>query len=494
MAAEAQRAAGAEVGDVRQHHLQPRSEAQHEVVEAEPGEIGNRLLQGGTGARLDIRTEQHQRLAEIPPALQQLIHAGGLHRRAGFGLACRSLIRPGRGGRLGAAQLARLGIDRAVADRQVAAEPGGHQAAGQGQPTRRHGGDPRLGEGHVLEAQRQGRLVAEAVDQAQPPLALDAAALADPRPQILNQQLLEIEQHRGLHLLQRLADNLVLASAEAQEAVGHRISEAAAHQQLKVDTALAPDHRPSGQIGEEAQAVTPAGQAQFELVTAPVQGDGAGQIDTAGGPGGAQGQVHTQAFGHQFDMAAIELEGLLAEAGVVQGQIQRQFGLTGAEAIAPTQAEVAAQAFRHWRQQGQQRERDTRELEAAGAGKQGALQPHLEGIVGQGQIPVPQGQPQMATGLELGPGAAQIGTTDRQIGIQPHLQPGEALSSRGSAALLIPGIEPLLHLLQHQQLLLDRSTQGFDRCHPPQRRRPLMAGQRRAAPHGPGLEHLVEQQ
>ena len=295
-----------------------------------------------------------------------------------------------------------------MADGHLAAQDGIGQAPPQLQAAIGHRLDPLQTERHLLELQRQGGGVRQRPHQPQAPLAAEPALASHPCLQLLHQQLLEVEQHRGLHALQGLADEVVFPLAEAQEAVGDRIDQAAAHQQPQVDAALAPGDRPSHQVGEEAQAIAAAGEAQLQGLAAGLQRQQAREIDGAGGAFGLQGQIHVEPLLLQIQPAPLQPQAPAGQLGLIQRQLHLQLRPPPAQSVATVHRQVAPQAVGHRRQQRQQRQGQSGDREAAASLEQRSLQPHHKGVAGQGQIPVLLAQPQVSAAVECGAGPAQI--------------------------------------------------------------------------------------
>ena len=104
--------------------------------------------------------------------------------------------------------------------------------------------------------------------QGQLATARQLAAAAHLGRELLELQVLEIEQHHGLEIADRLAGHGEGSIAAAQEAIGDRFGDAAAHQQLQVSAAGGPAQPTAGQAREETQAIAAAGQAQFQPLAA----------------------------------------------------------------------------------------------------------------------------------------------------------------------------------------------------------------------------------
>ena len=81
----------------------------------------------------------------------------------------------------------------------------------------------------------------------------------------------------------------------------------------------------------------------------------------------------------------------MLQPGVLQGQVEAELGPGAAEAVAPPGGGQTTEASGHRRQQGQQLQGQVGQAEAACALAQGALETGLQGLLGEGLVPIRAG-------------------------------------------------------------------------------------------------------
>ena len=234
-----------------------------------------------------------------------------------------------------AGQAAELHREGALADRQLTAQFRLAQAAAQRDVSITDACQQGQGEGRLAEHQLQGPLHLGGYKQGQLATARQLAAAADPGRELLELEVLKIEQHHGLEIADRLASHGEGAIAAAQEAIGDRFGDAAPHQQLQVSAAGGPAQPTAGQAREETQAIAAAGQAQFQPLAARIEGDAPLEINVVRGPLAAQGEVEGDGLVLELQGAALQGQGLVAQAAVLQLQFAPEPGPGAAQPVAP---------------------------------------------------------------------------------------------------------------------------------------------------------------
>ena len=159
--------------------------------------------------------------------------------------------------------------------------------------------------------------------------------------------MFEVEKDSRFDLLKFLAKEAALAPAQPHKTVGDRLVEAAPHQQPQVGAALLPFKGGAGQGGEEGQAVTSAGEPEFQPALVGVQGDLTHEGDVAFGALGPQGQVQLDNGLPQLNPAPLQGDWLGTNPGLIQGQVHHQFGMGPSQSVGALEAEAAAQAPGH---------------------------------------------------------------------------------------------------------------------------------------------------
>ena len=261
--------------------------------------------------------------------------------------------------------------------------------------------------------------------QGQLATARELAAAAHPGRELLELQILEIEQHHGLEIANRLAGHGEGAIAAAQEAIGDRRGHAASHQQLQVRAAGGPAQAAAGQAREETQAIAAAGQAQFQSLAARIEGDAPLEINVVSGALAAQGEVEGDGLVLQLQGAALKGQGLVAQAAVLQLQFAPEPGPGTAQPVAPGGGQPAPERGWQGSCQGQQGQGQLAEAEAALPILERPLEPGDEGLLAQGPVHGLVPQPEVAPGLQVDREAGGAGAAQGEVGIDQGLQVGQ---------------------------------------------------------------------
>ena len=386
-------------------------------------------------------------------------------------------------------------VDRAATQTQLPPQHRPLQGAAHQQLAIRLRAHARQTEGSLTQLQsQQPGLIAGLGEQSQLTRPSDLAALAHPGAELLQFEFTEIKQQRGLEIAQGLARELQHPLAEAQEAVGHRFQQGAAHKQLQIGAALLPLQARAREHRKQAQSVAAGGQAQFEAILRRLERDAPAQINAVGRRGTAQGEIEVKAVLPEGHTPPLQRQRLITQGRVLQAELGADLrqGAASPQAVAPIGRKASPQALRDRREQGHQGQRQVLQAEAAATQPERPLQPRRErGSDRERPVSALLAPPEMTAGSEIEGEAVEPRAHKRELGIEASVEISGGLPSVTRSRGL--GSGPLApHLQQGRELIVEAAPEGVDRQQA-QITGPTGSRQTITTPAGPGELQLIQE-
>ena len=178
--------------------------------------------------------------------------------------------------------------------------------------------DRRLG-----QANAEGRLLITGDEQADRTGCGEAAARAQGRLELADLNTVEIEQQRGIDVVERLLGSGEGTVTNHQKAIGLRLIQVTAEHQAQITAAAGQRQGITGGGRQETEGIPMAFELKVQRITQG-EGDTAAHLQGLGGTVTAECEVKLKPIGGQHSGAAFKAQGLRTEARLLQGQLSGQ--------------------------------------------------------------------------------------------------------------------------------------------------------------------------
>ena len=319
--------------------------------------------------------------------------------------------------------------------------------------------DSLLPERPLGQTNAEWRLLLTGGEQTDGARSRDAPPRLQRRLELADLNAVEIEQQRGVDVLEGLLSRGEGTITHHQKTVGLRLIQVSTQNQAKVTAAPGQRQGIAGGGRQEAQGIAMAFELKIQRVTQ-IQRDAAAHLKGFGSTVTAEREVEKKPIRSQHNGLSFKAKGLLTEARLFQGQLRGQQRAATRQVVGARGTDGPSQCGRNGGDQSQKRERQMQKAEASLAALQGATQLSHNGFELKHPILIFTIHPQMRPGLCLQRERCQIRTGKVENSVEATAKVTWINTRLGMIPVV--DLQPLTRPLKSTQMPFQASPEGVD--------------------------------